>query len=280
MKSYLKKIGIYALLFAFTGLILISGCKPKNDYTKPTIPPESAFAIDFSAMDSNQVKSMAEKEGAGNFLHAGVQVWIWSFLINATLAIPVAAYKVAISQVPENIDDDVWLWSFTVGVENNQYTAELTGKSVDEGANVEWNMDLSYDAPLIGFENFAWYTGTMNAEITEGQWILHEGPFKDWKFIQIDWTRSLTADVWDIKYTNIKDGDGGIGDYINHGFTADTDFNAFFNIYDKSEDNLVQIQWNRTYNNGRVKNPKYFGNEEWHCWGQDYLDCECEVTLK
>jgi len=277
MKKNIKLIGKYLFTLLISGLVIFSGCRKHENYEEPTLPPENAFAIDFSAIDKDttQLKAMAQTEGYTNFAHSGIQVWVWSVVINAYLAIPVAAYKVAISQVPEQLEDDEWLWSFTTGVQNAQYMAELYGKVLNEGADVKWQMDISYDAPIIGFSDFTWYTGTMNSDITKGQWILKESKANNWNFIQIDWNRSSTVDVWDITYTNIKENDGGNGDYIYHGWTADTDYNAFFNIYDKSDNNLVEIQWNRTYNNGRVKNPKFFGDQNWHCWDNAYLDCEC-----
>jgi len=272
MKKEFKKIGIYAIFIAFVGVILISGCKKSDEYVKPTIPPENAFAIDFNAMDTTGVKTISEKGTANNFIFAGINVLVWSVVINTTLFIPVTAYKLAISQVPEQVEDNEWLWSYSLGGNYAKYTADLTGKVVDEGVNVEWQMNLSYDAPTGGFSDFVWYTGTMNAEITNGQWILREGNLKDWNFIQIDWNRDTTVNVWDIRYTNIKDGDAGNGDYIFHGYTADAEYNAFFSIYDKSENNLVEIQWHRTNNNGRVKNLKHFGDDAWHYWDEDHLD--------
>lgn len=53
------------------------------------------------------------------------------------------------------------------------------------------------------------------------------------------------------------------------------EFNRFYDIFNIENDNLLEINWNETDKNGRVKDPIKYGDDEWHCWDQDLQDSEC-----
>ena len=50
---------------------------------------------------------------------------------------------------------------------------------------------------------------------------------------------------------------------------------ALYEIYNKGKDNLVEINWNRTTKAGRIKDPSYYGNSDFHCWNDLGIDIAC-----
>ena len=79
-----------------------------------------------------------------------------------------------------------------------------------------------------------------------------------------------------IKYTNIVPNGEENGGYIFFELTSDEDYNAYCEIYKKSQNNTITVKWNRDSKEGRVKDPAHFGDEEWHCWDTNFEDIDCE----
>ena len=57
-----------------------------------------------------------------------------------------------------------------------------------------------------------------------------------------------------------------------NGFIDDDTYEAFYDIYNAADVNQVDIDANRTSNEGRVRNPAHFGDEEWHYWDGNHCD--------
>ena len=62
------------------------------------------------------------------------------------------------------------------------------------------------------------------------------------------------------------------GGYINYGITNETPYNAFYDIYNKGQDNHTNIEWNRTTKEGRVKDAQHFLDAVWHLWDSNLDD--------
>ena len=53
-------------------------------------------------------------------------------------------------------------------------------------------------------------------------------------------------------------------------------YDAMYDIFNKGQNNLTEIKWNRTSKDGRVKDPAHFGDEDWHCWNHLLEDTTCQ----
>ena len=60
--------------------------------------------------------------------------------------------------------------------------------------------------------------------------------------------------------------------FIEYGVIDDDTYDAFYDIYNAADVNQVDIDANRTSNEGRVRNPAHFGDEEWHYWDGNHCD--------
>ncbi len=259
----MKKIISLSLVFILIIPILgIQSCQ-KDKKEQPTLPPESAFVLETSAFSSEK-----STQTAVNWFHAAANVAVWNVIIATNMVIPVAAYKEAFNHQPVQQDDNTWVWSYDVNVLYAKFTAKLEGSY--NGDNLEWKMYLSKEGD---YTDFLWYEGTCDAALTAGTWTVYKDPQDATPFVGITWHRNAD-NTSDIEYKNIVPGDAENGGYIKYGLTTD-DLNAFYHIYNKGEDNLIEIEWSTENKNGRVKDQQKFSDSNWHCWDTNLQDINC-----
>jgi hypothetical protein len=261
---------------------LVAGCSDdKGTNAKlepPEIPPASTFIMDFAGFTSSTLTNPATDSGHGilvyskaNWSWAAGNVFVWNVIITVGLAVPIAAFVEAFNHESVRETDGTWVWAYNVEVADAMYLAELHGRTTEEG--IEWAMHVSKQG---AYSDFVWYTGESNLPGTEGTWTVYNSPDDPDSLLGILWHRNPTQETADIKYTNIvPDGDEN-GGYIYYGVTDNVPFDAFYDIYNKGQDNLARIEWSRTAMNGRVKDPLHFGDSTWHCWDANRDDVGCE----
>ena len=252
-------------------LVLFQSCK-KEEKVAPELPPESAFVTDFSDFNTTQ-------KNKTNYNHASGKVLFWNLVIAVKLAVPTLSYVEAVkNHEPVYQDDNTWLWSYKFGTD---YTAKLYGKIQDDVSNndsVEWKM---YITKTGSYTDFLWYYGKSAVSMTGGYWVLFDAPnigdHVAAELLKITWTTNNDS-VGHIKYQNIKAGDAEEGGYIEYGNDNGYEqlYNTFYNIYNKGQDNLTSIEWDKATKAGRIKDKKHFSDELWHCWDKDYENIDCE----
>ncbi len=258
----LKPISLVLILLT----VVFTSCN-KNKVA-PELPPQSAFVTDFSDFNDN-AKNIADTTMT-NWGHSAINVGVWNVIISVGLAVPVASYVEAVKNHPaEYQGDNTWLWSYSFNAGTATFTAELYG--VLKSETVEWEMYISKSGE---YEHFLWYSGVSNLDNKHGTWTLYNKPSDPTELLGIEWNRA-TDSTGNIKYTNIVPNGPENGGYIFYGNDNNSDLNAYYNIYNKGEDNLIQIEWSQTYQNGRVKDVKKFGDDLWHCWDETHYDVDC-----
>jgi hypothetical protein len=271
MKTKTKR---YLSVLLAVMVMLISSCKKEDLGTPPEIPPESSFVMDFSDFKENEDKSMLLLNDYSNYQRAVAHVFIWNIVITINLAVPVATYVHSFNYTPQYQPDEAsWKWTYDVNVNNGAYTANLYGKIFE--THVQWDMYISKSG-MGGYSDFHWYHGISNLDNTGGEWILNHSPAIPNPYVGIVWTRNISDGVFDIRYTNIVPDGAENGGYISYGFTNDTQYNAFYEIYNKGLDNLVEIHCHRTTRDGRIKDPAFFGDENFRCWNSLLINIDCE----
>ena len=68
-------------------------------------------------------------------------------------------------------------------------------------------------------------------------------PDNSYPLLGILWHRNPEEATADIRYTNIVPGGAENGGYIYYGIRDNLPLDAFYDIYNKSQDNLITIQW-------------------------------------
>ena len=250
--------------------ILLSSCKADDVEPSPEIPPESTMNIDFSDFSSGEADRIALD--TNNWLSAAIPVAFWKIALTVTYVVPVTAHKAALSQGATFIEAGKWQWSFDHKVGLVNYTAVLTATRVSGGHN--WEMRLSKQG---GFQNHLWYSGFSANDLQSGYWKLYRAPANGGnEALRVDWTRNSSGSVATVKHQVSDATDAGFENYIEYGINEDATHNAYFDVYQKSKNLLIEIDWHRTNKNGRIKNEEYFTDTDWNCWDTTLKNTSCE----
>lgn len=262
---------------------LITGCK-KRKGNPPALPPEESMTIDFSNFQSTgKSASVGFTKGVedSNWSFVVTQAIIWQSVINTVLAVPVAAFKYALSQTPTFVDTNTWQWSFNVSALSTTFKARLVGQI--RSTDVLWQMFITKEG-TGAFAEFQWFQGTSKLDGTGGQWILnYSSDFKE-PLLQIDWTRT-GANIGTVTFTyvrtlnNSRNADPLKGSYITYGKTTGT-YNSYYTLhyYDGTGFSDANVEWNSTSKIGHVKCPAFFmdsASPQWHCWDANYANTTC-----
>jgi hypothetical protein len=259
-------------------LILISvvllQCSKKDKGEPPVLPPQESMTIDFSNFST--LKKSADLQTG----QKGTESTNWEFAESVArifkskitiLAVPVAAYKLAINQTPVYLSEKNWQWSYTVNVANVTYKARLTG--LIGASDVTWKMYITKEG-TDGFAEFLWFEGTSKSDGTGGQWIFYESPQSGVALLQIDWTTGTS--VSSVKYTIMKTGTNK-NNYIEYGDASGALYDAYYKISysDIRGTFTVNVEWNTTTYIGRVKCLGYLGDTNWYCWDTNKINALC-----
>lgn len=255
--SFLAKLLVYSLI----GLLLFGySCRKKTE--EPEIPPENSLIMDFADFkdDSKGLEYTKDIMTSVNWVHSAANVGIWNFIITVGLAVPVASFVESFNHEPKwhNADGGYWAWEYSFA--NGTHNAELRGHI--EGTNAIWEMRI---------DGFLWYEGESAIDKTHGTWTMYEKPANPNELLEITWNDDHNGNA-DIKYLNIKPGGAENGGYIHYGKTSTGEFDRYYDIYNKGQDNLTEIEWNFADKHGRVKDPNKFADNDWHCWNTSLQD--------
>lgn len=267
MKTFQSSFRQLSFLMAF--VVLAVSCQKDEKPEAPELPPLSSLEMEF--VDFVNPKSVNATESYQNRNLAVLHVAFWNTVVFVHMAVPVAAFREAFNHQPVLQGDGRWLWTYTVGVAQANYTARLYATA--GGVFTQWEMYLSKTGPGA-FTDFLWYSGQSHIGNTQGSWTLFKSPAEAVPFIDIDWYRNSNG-TRGITYTNVVPGGPENGGFISHKITNDTPYDAAYEIYNKGQDNHVEIRWSRLTKAGQIKDPKFFGNEQFHCWDSTGADTDC-----
>lgn len=261
-------------------LMAATACNTSDDSSStsndaPTLPPAASMVADFNVMAESSTVSatgvVAESpvtiQSVSYFSFAAFNVAGWNTVIKIGMAIPVAAFLESFRHVPVKQPDGSWVWSYGVTIGGLLYTAQLYGKV--DGEQVHWDMYISKEG---AYTKFNWFSGVSELGGASGYWILKKDPDQPVDLLRIDWNWDAQSDSGDIRYTNIEPDGPENGGYIFYGNNAPEPYQAFYDIYYKSQENLIEIEMNTDTNEGRVRNLQHFGNEDWHYWDSNFQD--------
>ncbi|MBN2683258.1 MAG: hypothetical protein JXR58_12175 [Bacteroidales bacterium] len=267
MKKLNLKSAISVLMVAAFLVLSSTGCK-KKDEPAPIIPGVETFKINFSEFGTASDTTGGTKDVLSyqNWGHSFANVAVWNVIISVGLAVPVAAFNAALTQEAEYYHDgEYWIWDYNFNA-GGLHRAELKGYL--EGDSVVWEMRI---------DDFLWYYGKSHTARTGGYWILNESKTVPTQLLRIAWSNVDGTPY--ISYTNIapttSTHGAENGGYVSYGVETG-EFDRFYNIYNKGQDNLIEIEWNSVDKHGHVKDSNKFGDNIWHCWNTALLDIICE----
>ncbi len=270
-KPHTVKILIHTIL-AFS-LLILSACQ-ENDSNEqsdpPDIPPQFSMSINTEfPSESNTVQSTGNITAlsTNNFGYAALNVAVWNTVLAVNLVVPVAAFLESFHHFPTLRSDNTWVWTYAVRIGGIIYTAELHAQV--SGDDVYWDMYVTKPGAYLDFN---WFSGVSARDGSHGSWTLRKEPSNATEYLEIDWTYDKQTDTGTARYTNVLEGDTENGSYIYYGATLDEPYNAFYDVYTNSKDQFLEIEWNRSSRAGRVRNPDFFPDTDWHYWDENLQD--------
>jgi hypothetical protein len=268
-----KTIANKSMLILVIFLIFFA-CKDENSTdpvdNKPEMPPISSMQMDFDSFPESE--TLSKITGNNSWGWAWLHGVAWKTVISAGMVIPVAAFAESFNHEPVQQEDGRWLWEYNFAPFGGaNHTASLYGSVDNDGIN--WEMYISKESQ---FADFLWFSGESDIFGTEGTWTFYDNPNNPSTLFGIEWQRNKEESTGSIKFTNIIPDHNENGGYINYGVVSDPIYDAFFEIYNKKEENYIYIKWNRETHQGRVQDAKHFGDSEWRCWDESLQDVVCE----
>ncbi len=271
-------LGILASFMAFS--LLFVGCSD-DDPTGPAeeappLPPQSSFVMNFDDFDRGDGVSplfgkRTQSETKDYWFRAAFQIGIWDALLNLALIVPAASFVAAFGQDPVwQPEDNSWNWAYSFTAGGVEHSAVLNGRV--DGDQVFWIMTISKESEYTDFE---WYTGISQLDRSAGSWNLNHSPTDPRPFLAIEWTYDDAADTGTLKYTNVIPENPNNGGYISYGSTTDNEYDRFYNLYNVPNANLVEIEWHHIDGDGRIRDPHFYGDNNWRCWDESQNDVEC-----
>ena len=269
-------------------VIIITACDDntgvsEQEIDQPQLPPLSTLAPDISGITGDEVTSSANGEfenvQAGNNFRAARQRGsvIGSFL-GANVAFPASLIAAAGSTEPEQVEENVWVWSFEQEnpLTNGMLESELTATADMLSGSVDWELLLSSSGSFIGFEDFSILTGTSNLDGTSGTWDISImapqsgeqslATTNEW-LLESDSTFTLNSTIA-LENSPLKD---DTFEYVVEESTKELLFN------DQSESTTVQITWKPATVEGQLVAPNY-NNGEPACWDAQKEDVNCDLV--
>jgi len=264
-------LGIFVAFFA-------TACSDVNapEGEPPTLPPATSLVMDFTDFPEQQLATastaMAAPAAGSYWMRSAFVVGVWNAIVTITLAPPTLAFIASFGNEPEWDDEaGAWVWMYDFDVLTVPHSARLEARMITD--NIQWDMYISREG---GFTDFNWFSGVSHASGTSGTWALNKSPDDPTEFLDIEWSRASSGDTHDLKYTIVETGADGYGNYIEHGWTEATPYNAYYNLYNSNTQNLTEIQWNRTTKAGRTADDQHFGDPDWRCWDEDLENADCQ----
>lgn len=265
----------FLLAVAFSILMIQSCVKDPggvyNSKKAPQLPAAESFTMLFDDF-SQPRKDGLNGRSVDNFLHAATNVLVWNTVVTVHLYVPVAAFKEAFRHQAAYQGNGIWMWTYDVTDDQNKtFIVKLYGELLvnDE---VKWDM---YVSQIGGFTNMHWFTGITGKNNNYAQWTLNFDPANPKPGIRIDYSKSTSLKT--IRYTNVVPNTAQTGGYIEYreGMVSGTEFDRAYDVFAADLNNLLQINWNSVYKNGRVKDANKFNDNEWHCWDRSLQDDDC-----
>ncbi len=265
----MKRLFLLSTLFLLTLSSIFFSCKKEEAEEAPELPPISGLEMDFSNFLQTKSASL-EVASQWNYAAAVLNISFWNSIATFTTIIPITAFAESFNHDAVFIDDATWKWEYDIPLGEYTISARLEGQVLSD--SVEWRMYLSYDG-LISYEDFLWFEGHSALDRFGGWWILYESYASPNELLQIDWTYE-SDDIGTLKYTYVKPGEDGYGNYIMFE-KYDLDENNFdrrYTIFNLAEDKSAIIEWNSETIVGRINN---YNPDEWKCWDENFDDIIC-----
>lgn len=278
------------LSFAFALLLFFSvfqSCQKDpienpDELIAPTLPPAESFIMPFTGyedLDTTGLHSHADLDERGgptsfrNWFYAGSNLVVWNLIVGVNMAIPVASFLEAFNHDAVYDGQGAFIWSYDFNLGNDTFLASLSARLINNNQDVEWVMNIS---KVGGFTNVEWYRGVTSRDNSRASWALNHRPNNPQALLDILHEKDLTTGEISTRYTNRIPSDPNNGDYIEYRTSNGSAFNRAYDVFRANNNEMLEVEWMAPSGEGRVRNPNFFTDNDWHCWDQDLRDTTCQ----
>lgn len=269
------------LFFALTLTFFFQSCTqdakdaaPENLRT-PILPNISLLTIPTQSFGvASEKETSSTRNNKSNWVHAGLNVLVWNSVVFVNTAVPIAAFGHAFEHEAQYIGDHTWEWKYTYqslpAHGSKVYDVSLTGQYISNNEEVAWTMTVTSTEFA---QAFVWFEGVIAVGHRSGTFTVNMDPNNPKPYMEISLDRNTGNEDVTIRFSNVLVSEAGYGDYIEWRAQNDADFDRAYDVF--TDNNLLEIEANEVGKDGRVKDPKHFGDAEWHCWDSQQVNIEC-----
>ena len=255
---------IYILIIIST--LFIQSCSNK-ELSIPELPPKESFTIDFTDfVETNKTES-------SNWQQAKKTILIWDTLINKKMEVPIASFPGKEYNVePTYQSENKWLWEYSFPENINSHSAKLFGTL--KGSSIYWEMFISKEGE---YKDFMWFFGNSASDNKSVNWTIFNSPDDNTEKLKIEYEQ-IAEGIYKIDYIDIIiEEDIKNNSFLKFDNNNDNEnFKSKYQIYNKENNNLIEIEYSPNNKNGRVIDSFFFKDNIWHCWAIDYKNIDCE----
>ena len=246
-------------------LSAVLGCKP-NEKIAPDFPPEESISIDFSYFINPPIET-------SNYAHAFETSLSWISLLNDSLQLYQNMLNVVSQKNFNYQNNNTWLINSILYSGDNQYDVNyfeiINIDTID--TKLFFTLDSSYTNLLL-------FDGYFLPDSTNGFRQINKPDTGNTsvKFLKIDWN-IISESKKEVKFTNLLVDDKN-GNSVLYKDSTDNQYDVYLDFFDKASENHTFIEYSKTNFSGRIKDLKFYGDENWYCWdtNRENTDCSSE----
>lgn len=255
-----KYIQIFSIIII--PVLILSSCF-NTKKIPPVLPPIESILLDLSYF-------VEAGEESTNYNDAAEEIVFWQILINDSLSFQKDLLETALDNDLEYQADYTWLIKDKLNCIDKSYDILLF--CIDETDTLSLKLYFSDST----YTDLLTYDGISSHNNTQGNWTINK-PEPDTtiyiKFLSVNWSIKSEENK-EIKFTNFLSG-GENGNYILYNDSTDDIYNSYIDLFDKASENHTYIQWNSITNTGRIQDIEKYGDEDWYCWDENFLNSDC-----
>ena len=270
--KFLKKVLILLLMdikyiqvlsIIFISVLILTSCI-NTEKIPPLLPPGGSISADLTYFNEAGEESTYYNDATEKIVY-------WQILINDSLSFQKDLLETAIDNDLEYQSDETWLIRDKLNRDDKSYDILLF--CIDETDTLNLKLYFSFDTV---YTNLLTYDGISFNDNTQGDWTINK-PEPDTsayiKFLSVNWN-IISEENKEIKFTNFLSG-GENGNYIFYKDSTDDIYDSYIDLFDKANENHTIIQWSSNTNTGRIQDIEKYGNEDWYCWDENFLNTDC-----
>lgn len=254
-------------------LLLLTSCNDNPSSfsdSPPPLPSSQSMEMDFSSFENNKQRAGgAQVQTVENFSRAVGTAVIMKTIVDLNLAVPKVLFAASQETEAKFNEDGQWEWSYSHTAGSKTYDVLLQASRTSENT-ISWNFYVTN--PELSLDNRLLFSGTTNAEGTEGTWNYYSLKSSESKeaVSQIDWKVEGEENV-ELHLEVVSDRNDYQGDYIEYSYNGTLKTAVYF---DSSKNQSTELQINTETNAGYIKTPDYNDGQK-ACWDEGFQNIAC-----